>query len=115
MTTTKVKIWTRAYRPFIMGGNVHAPIGCEVDASGPYALGAGYMGYLVVSPTGRTFVAEKTSGALVGPSLQEVRADVAAASWRVMEKQVDEALKLRESVVWLEADRFWRMMARDKS
>lgn len=27
----KILIWTRAYHPFIMGGNVNQPIGTEID------------------------------------------------------------------------------------
>jgi hypothetical protein len=34
-------IWTTAYRPFIMGGNVNAPIGIKVEVGEKIHVGKG--------------------------------------------------------------------------
>jgi hypothetical protein len=74
-----MKIWTRAYRPFLMGGNVNAPIICDVPVSGPFDIGGGQQGYLAVSPKGHTFVAESVTGAIVGSTIKDVKTDIATA------------------------------------
>ncbi len=108
-TLQKIKVWTLGYSPFIMGGNVNAPIMAEVEALGPFDLGKGYSGYLVTSPTGKTFVAESETGAFVGPDIESVRADVRDADPKVMWEQVEEAKKLLVDVRYLSPKEFWSM------
>jgi hypothetical protein len=106
----KIKIWTKDYRPFILGGNVHQPMATEAEASGPFALGKGYEGYVVLSPLGESFVAESKTGALVGPTLNEVRADIKKAKKSVMKKQIIEAQESVKAARIVDPAEFWKRL-----
>lgn len=84
-------IWTEGYRPFIMGGDVNAPLGVEVEAGEPIDVGHGVHVHEIKFSDGRTAIAEATTGAIVGTELQTVRDDVAAADPDFMRQQVQEA------------------------
>jgi hypothetical protein len=106
----KIKIWTRAYRPLMVAGDPHTPVACMVEATGPYLLGSGYQGYVVMAPNGQTYVAERHTGALVGPDLETVRKDILTADHSVMDKQLaDAAVSVKRASV-LSADEFWKLM-----
>ena len=106
-----VRVWTLEYVPFIMGGAVHQPVATEVEPQGEYDLGKGFKGYLIVAPNGKTFVAEKTTGAFVGPTVEAVRKDIAdCKDIELMEKQVVEA---REKVKFsriIPTKEFWKLL-----
>ncbi len=104
----KIRVFTKAYRPFIMGGDCHAPIAAEVEALGPHDLGKGFQGYLVTSPSGKTHVAEATTGGFVGESLDAVRQDVAGCDdVAMMQGQVAMAAEKAKSAELLPPDEFW--------
>lgn len=108
-------IWTYFNRPFIMGGRVAQPTGfqCEADLD-EVELGGIYVGYEVNTPKGNIVVVEKTSGAIVGSSLEEVRNDILHADTKVMEQQVAYACEeLRNVNILSEAD-FWNTYERGK-
>ena len=107
-------VWTRGYTPFIKGGDVHGPIGIEIDDPGrQFDLDKGYVGYVIVSPiTGKTYVAEAETGAIVGSFLVGVRDDVTAADQKVMDQQIEEAREQQKCVRVLAPDKFWEMMRR---
>ena len=107
---TTITIWTQAYRPFMMGGNVHAGIKTQVEAEGPFDLGKGYQGYLLTAPWGETFVAEAQSGGLIGPDLETVRADVKEADPEVMKGQIEWALKELKGCTAEAPAKFWAMI-----
>ena len=116
MIETKIKVWTKDYRPFIMGGDCHQPMACEVKATGPFPLGKGYKGYLIFSPRGKTFVVESKTGALVGSTIDEVKNDIKNAKPEFIKNQIKEAViqskkarKVEESYFWekLEGTKYW--------
>ncbi len=106
--TGDMVVWTKAYRPFILGGNVHAPIATTVAVGPKYSLGKDLCGYLVISPKGETFVADAETGAFVGPSLEAVRADVWDGDAEVMQQQLAEAAKAVKGATYLSPEQFWR-------
>ncbi len=106
----KLTIWTRGYRPFILGGDVNHPVCCDVEAEGPFRLGKGYWGYIVLKPSGEQVVAESTTGAVVGPSLAAVRRDIKTAEVSLMRDQIAESGVKARSAVKLPAAQFWKMM-----
>ncbi len=110
----KLKIWTRAYQPFIMGGDVHAPIGTEVEVGKAVSVGKGFKCHVIISPKGHVHIAEATTGAFVGTSLEQVKADVKAGGLKVMRKQVAEAAELRERVRWQSEAEFWSMFRNER-
>ncbi len=103
-------IWTIGHRPFVFGGSVHYPMGCKVQCTGPHQLGKGFSGYLATAPNGKTFVAEATTGAIVGGTLEQVRADIDVAKVSVMKKQVAEAAERVSKVEITDFDSFWSAM-----
>lgn len=104
-------IWTWATFPFVMGGPIRQAVKTDVEpASGPHDLGQGYAGYLVATPAGNTRVAEATTGALVGDTLEDVRRDVAEASSDTMRDQVAAAAEHARSARTIPTDEFWYLM-----
>lgn len=101
-------VWTEGYSPFIMGGDVNAPIGADIEVGEKIPLGKGIFGYLVASPiSGETFVAEAETGAFVGPTIERVRADIEAADEDVMADQIVAAKERLKKVRTLDAHEFW--------
>lgn len=110
----KLRIWTEAYRPFVMGGDVHAPVATEVEVGAPVTV-SGVDLYVVPSPlTGETHVAEGSTGALVGTSLKEVMADIAAADPRVMADQLKEAAVRAREADAVSPKSFWKLLNANK-
>lgn len=110
-----MKVWTQAYRPFILGGNVHAPICCDIEpASACIDLGKGYQGMSIVSPGGKIFVVEVITGGIVGSSVSEVQADVSTADEAVMKQQIEDGLRQAENADWVTPQEFWRQLRADK-
>lgn len=104
----KKLIWTEAYTPFIMGGNVNAPICTEVEVGDPVEIGRGMFAYVVASPiNGCIYVAESTTGAFVGSSIEEVRKDVESADVHVIKKQLKEASERVKQARHLSTEHFW--------
>jgi len=101
------KVWTLGYSPWIMGGDVHGPIGVIAPALGPFHVGHTYWVYLVLSPSGIVHAAEVNSGAFVGLSLKEVRDDIKTGDIHLMAKQVSDALAKSAEVRMLEPEDFW--------
>ena len=104
----KKTIWTAAYSPFIMGGDVNAPIKTEVEVGEPFDLGGGFKGFLVVSPKGTTHVVEAETGAFVGTNIDKVKEDIAAGDPEIMKKQISDAHEEFTKAVSLTNEAFWR-------
>ena len=103
-----MKVWTLGYNPFVMGGSVWQPIATEVEPdSGPYSLGKGLSGYLIISPTGKVFIADAETGAFVGPSLAQVRQDIAEGDETVIRQQLDKARTDAGRAEMLTLEQFW--------
>ena len=111
---TRIRIWTEAYRPFTMGGDVRRPVATEVVASGLLNLGGGYKGYVVKAPNGETRVVEATSGAIVGLTLAEVMDDIREASPEVMRTQIANARERAKKADTVDEAEFWRLMRCDE-
>jgi len=109
-----MKVFTIGYFPFVMGGNVWQPIYCEVEADGPHDLGLGYEGFIVTAPNGKTFIAEATTGAFVGPDLKSVMDDIKTGDPKMMKKQITEAASTVKRAKELLPDEFWRMLKCNK-
>ncbi len=110
-------IWTEAYRPFIMGGDVYAPISTEVDdkrlATARFRK-QGVSVCLVPNPAGGIVVAEQTTGAIVGNDFRTVTGDLNEADPEVVAKQLAEAAKRRKKCTALPPNEFWRLYNRSK-
>lgn len=106
----KAKIYTLSYQPFVMGGDVWQPIAATVEVDGPYEIGGGYKAYVAEAPNGKIFVAEEQSGALIGPSLEEVREDVRTGDIDIMKQQVADAIVQSKNAEIIEEEEFWRRL-----
>ena len=103
-------IWTEAYRPFLMGGDVNAPISTEVEVGEPIDVGSGIRVYLIVAPNGSEYVAESISGAFVGIDVEEVKRHVADGDPEVMTRQIEAAKKRVQKATPLDPEDFWSML-----
>ena len=93
-----------------MGGDVNVPVGTEIEVGQKVKLGLGYEGYLIVNPfTGETRVAEATTGAIIGPSIEEVRKDIKTGSSEKMVEQMHWATGVvtDKKVEIVSAEDFW--------
>lgn len=106
----KLKVWTEAYRPFILGGDVNAPIMTEIECGNPIAVGKGVNVVEIISPHGTVHIAECTTGALVGTSLFDVRQDIEFASEKIIEEQLSEGKKRVKKATIISAERFWELL-----
>ena len=107
-----MRIWTEAYRPFVMGGDVNSPIATEVDATLPLDAGKGICVCVIESPHGTTHIAEMSTGALVGTDLAQVRSDIAAADPDVMAEQLEYAKERATEADPLDSEEFWDLIAK---
>lgn len=114
VSSANMKIWTTGYNAWVMGGNPHYILVTELErVSGPFDIGKGFRAYRCESPSGKTYVMEATTGAIIGNTIADVRADIEGCdSIEVMQKQVDDARKqfetMRHEKVGL--PEFWRRM-----
>lgn len=102
-------IWTEGYRPFILGGDVNAPLGVEVEAGEPIDLGHDIRVHEIKFANGRTAIAEATTGAIVGTDLQTVKDDVAQAAPADMHEQIENGRRRLAKVQRLSLDEFLRV------
>jgi len=102
----KKLVWTEAYMPFRFGPP-HGLIGTEVEVGDPVSVGADVEVYVVPSPGGVIHIAEASSGAFVGTSLDQVKDDIKTGDPKLMKKQMREALELIPTVRVLSNDEFW--------
>ena len=107
-----MRIWTRAYRPWIHGGDVHQPIICDVDVTGPYEAGSHQL-FIARSPNGTVFIAEGETGAIVGGDLAEVTNDIVAAELVVIEKQMIWARSQVTKTAEVTREEFWKLLRAD--
>jgi hypothetical protein len=107
----KLLIWTEAYRPFLMGGDVHAPVATEIEVDQPpIDIGGGVQVYVLAAPNGKTYVAEASTGGFVGTDLEGVKRDLDTADPEVVRKQLEEGLRRREQATRLAPEEFWGML-----
>ena len=109
-------VWTRAYRPFMMGGDVNGPVGIEVTPGEKLDLGKGFYGYAIVSPvTGKVYIAESETGAFVGSSLEQVRDDIASCNdIERMKNQITEAKEKAKKLDIISPESFWKLLSKGK-
>ena len=106
----QITVYTIGYFPFTMGGSVERPIKCDMEGWGPYPLGGEYQGYIVVGPNGKQFVAESETGAFVGGTLAEVRADIKAGDPEIMKEQIEKAREQARTAEIVQPDQFWKLL-----
>lgn len=102
----RIKIWTFQEMNF-RGLPAKAPVCVHVDAEGPFEVGNGWSAYVVTAPNGRTFIAEALTGALVGDSLEEVRADMASADPIILAQQEAMARETGPKAFEIDLDEWW--------
>ncbi len=107
----KMKIWTQAYRPFMMGGNVNAPITAEVEVSdNEMYVGKGYSIRTAISPKGKLFVVDVITGRIVGNDIEQVGKDISEGDENVMEKQIKDILEYKKTCDSISEEEFWNLL-----
>ena len=108
MKMKKIKIWTEAYSPWIMGGDVNAPISTELECTGPHKAGAFEL-YIAKNPiTGQEHIVESETGAFIGTSLEGVRNDIETADKEIVKEQLIAAHERVKEALPLSNEDFWR-------
>jgi hypothetical protein len=110
MQVKTMRVWTRAYRPFIMGGDVNRHICTDVQVQGPIELGRGYKAWVLVKPTGGCLYVEEVTKALIGDDLEMIKNDVAAADVQVMDKQLSDESRNGKTASYVSPDEFFRLL-----
>lgn len=105
----KIVMWTYVYKPFILGGRCNQPTGCEIEVGEELYFGNDYYGYEVKTPSSKTLIVEKTSGAIIGSSLKDVRDDVTNGNKKVMEDQIKYACNEAKEVNIISQEEFWKI------
>ena len=111
--TKQVRVFTAAYRPFLMGGDVAGPVGTDVVPEATHDIGQGLSVYEITAPTGHKHFAETTTGAFVGTDLEVIRSDLAQASPEVVQLQLEHAQQQADKIDVLPAEEFWSLFQRE--
>lgn len=93
----KRQIWTMGYFPFTVGGNVHQPMVTEIEPIEEKTIGKGLKAFSFKTPKGTIRIAESITGAIVGNSFKEVKADVKESSKKFMMEQINEGKEMLKS------------------
>ena len=105
----KLKVWTKAYRPFLMGGNVNAPVSTVVEVGEPVEADNDIKLHEIKSPQGTTHVVESTTGAFVGTDIEQVKKDIKNADPEVIQDQLENAKRELEACDALDSEAFWKL------
>jgi hypothetical protein len=90
------KIWTRSYRPFIMGGNVNQPM-CTVVPVLERKNIEGFDFFSFQTPKGTIKVCEAQTGGIIADSFDEVFENIEGVPKEVLQGQIDGAKHLAET------------------
>lgn len=102
-----MRVFTRAYRPFLMGGNCNANLAAEIETVRTVTVHS-YTLHLIVSPDGKKEAwVDDVSGGLVGGNLGEVENDIAKADRTFLDLQLEEQRIVGEAAEPVDADEFW--------
>ena len=108
-SSNKRKIWTMGYFPFTMGGSVNRPMITEVEIIEEKPIGKGFKAFSFKTPKGTTIIAESITGAIVGQSFKEVKKDVAEATKKVMNEQIEEGKEKLKYGTHMSNDEFFSL------
>lgn len=107
-----ILVWTRAYRPFVMGGDVNYFIGTWLVVEDLDEILTGHelvpKVYQVTNPrNGTTHIIEPSSGAFVGNDIEEVLKDLEDADNEKIREQIRWAFQMSQEAEVLEPAAFW--------
>jgi len=103
-----MKIWTTAYRPFSMGGNVRGNIATEVeiDKSDWFELANGYCG----AKLDNGFYIDKVSGGLLGKDLDMIVSDIKTSTREIIDEQLYDMIIERDKSDVISNEKFFSMI-----
>lgn len=107
-------VWTKAYRPFILGGRCNGEIATKIEDgqyTGPYESNHGIKLYIVPNPLNpsKTHIVEGECGAFVGTDINEVLNDINSADVDVMKQQIEQGKKQRDRADHITNEKFWSL------
>lgn len=111
--SVQIDIYTRSYRPWIMGGKVDGHIKTKAIVVSSRNVETSELSVdlcEVKSPAGNSFIAEKVSGAIVGSSWDMVEDALRTSDVEVVKGQLTQAVKDCEEAEPLESNEFWSLM-----
>jgi hypothetical protein len=84
------RIWTVAYRPFIMGGNVNEAISTEVTIIERRMIN-GFNFFTFKTPRGSIKVCDAQTGGVIADSFEELEKNIEGLSKEFLQSQIDGA------------------------
>jgi len=104
-----MRIGTRRYQPFIMGGSCWNEMATEIDVTDlpRHAVGHGFDVIEVSRPDGSIIYVEPVSGGLVGTVLEEICADMQDTTPEFVEKQQAEMRAVGQKAELVSNAAFW--------
>lgn len=108
VTPKTVRMWTRCYRPFMMGGNVNRHIATTLPIDGEVDLGRGFKGYAVLDGMGGVRYVCAVSGGLLGDDLKAIQDDIAACpKTKIMTDQIAKMAEAGKTAEEMPPAEFW--------
>lgn len=105
-----VRMWTRCYRPMMMGGNVKRHIAATLPIDSEVDLGRGFKGYAVLDCMGGVRYVCAVSGGLLGDDLKAIQDDIAACpKKKIMTDQIAKMADEGKTAEELTPAEFWEM------
>lgn len=103
-----MKIWTRAYNPFTMGGTVNKNIATEVEVNDSdwFELANGFYG----AKLGNGFYVDKVSGGLLGKDLDLIKEDIKSSTKEVINAQLQEMKLECDRAILVSNEDFFRKL-----
>jgi len=106
-----MKVWTKAYRPFIMGGNVNADVVADIQLNGQINVGGTGL-VMIQAPNGDLIWVCATTGGLLGEDLDSIRKDLAESNALVLAQQMIDMKDRGEKADPVTTEEFWKLLGK---
>ena len=104
-----LRIWSQGFRPFIMGGDVHRPMACEITSYSESFLLAKVSIRAAIRPDG-VMVFLEPGGGIVGDQIAVLRRDLMKCSPKLAKEQMERSKKLNDYALLMPEEEFWKGM-----
>jgi len=102
------KIWTRAYRPFVMGGNTNEVICTYVHIFEERTINE-FDFFSIRTPAGTVKICDAYTGGIIADSFEELERNIKGVKREILQEQLDRAKKAADDdATELTNDEFFR-------
>lgn len=103
-----MKIWTRTYTPFIMGGNINKNLATEIEFNDSdwFELANGFYGTKLKNG----FYVDKISGGLLGKDLNMIVNDIKSSTKEIIDEQLKDMIMERDKAIMVSNEEFFNKL-----